>query len=218
MRIDHASRRALVIVGIAALLTLAASPSRSPLVLFNRTPSLPTGFYLRCGERAQRGDVVAFALPPAAWQYARSRGERTDVLLLKHVLAVRGDFVSTLDGELRVNGVRVGSIASADSAGRPLPHWSAARVLDRDELLVGSSHVRSFDSRYFGPIHTGQVLGVYQRLSFHSPSTAPTQSGSPRDPLPQERPPPIACDASGGPSDGERSKLTGEEHESNRAR
>lgn len=218
MKFDRASRRALIVVGIAGLLMLAVSPRRSPLVLFNRTPSLPTGLYLRCGQKPRRGDVIAFTLPPAAWQYAHLRGESTDVLLIKHVLAQGGDFVSTLGGELRVNGMRVGSIASIDSAGRPLPHWSDARVLSGDELLVGSSHARSFDSRYFGPIHASQVLGVYRRLSFGSPSIAPTDSGSLGNPLSLKNLPPIACDASGGSLDVERLRMTGEEHESCRAR
>jgi len=218
MRIDRTSHRVLAIAGIAALLTLAMSPRRSPLLLFNRTPSLPTGFYVRCGDRVHRGDVVAFALPRAAWQYAHLGGERTDVRLLKHVLAMGGDFVSTLGGELRVNGVVVGSILSIDSAGRPLPQWFADRVLDHDELIVGSSHARSFDSRYFGPIHAGQVLGVYRRLSFRSPSIEPAATGSLGNPLSLKHPPPIARDASGGPLDGERSKRTGEDHEPCRAR
>ena len=219
MSIDRPSRRTLVGVGIVALWVLAVSPRRSPLVLFNRTPSLPTGFYLRWGgDWPRRGDVVALALPPAAWSYARLRGERTDVLLLKHVLAGAGDFVSTLHGELLVNGVRVGSIASVDSAGRPLPHWSVARVLAGDELLVGSSHPRSFDSRYFGPIHANQVLGVYRRLSLGSPSAVPIASESIRSSLASSHPPTIACDTSGGSLDGEHSGGKGEEDESGRAR
>ena len=218
MRFDRVSRRALIVVGIAALWTLAVSPRRSPLVLFNRTPSLPTGLYLRCGQKPRRGDVVAFALPPAAWQYAHLRGEPTDILLIKHVLARGGDFVSTLGGELRVNGMRVGSIASIDSAGRPLPHWSDARVLSGDELLVGSSHARSFDSRYFGPIHANQVLGVYRRLSFGSPSIERTDSGSLGNPRSLKTPPPIASDASDGSLDVELSRTSGEELESCRAR
>lgn len=207
MRIDRAARGALTVAGIAALLTFAMSPQRLPLVLFNRTPSIPTGVYVYRCDRAQRGDVVAFALPPAAWQYAHLRGEHTDVLLLKHVLATGGDFVSTLGGELRVNGVLLGSIASVDSAGRPMPCWCAARVLDGDELLVGSSHPRSFDSRYFGPIHAGQVLGVYRRLSFRSPSIEPTDTGLLGNPLSFKPPRPIAFNASGGPFDVERSKV-----------
>lgn len=198
MRLDRTSRRALVVTGVAALVMLAASSGRLPLMLLNRTPSIPTGIYIYRGSHARRGDVVAFALPPAAWQYARRRGEPTDVLLLKHVLAASGDFVSTLDDQLRINGARIGSIASVDSAGRVLPHWSTARVLSGDELIVGSTHPRSFDSRYFGPIHADQVLGVYRRLTFHSPSALSTASGSQCVPLSINPAPLSAPSASGG--------------------
>ena len=68
--------------------------------------------------------AVAFWLPAPAWSYAKQRGDSTHVLLIKHVLAKYGDFVSTLHGELRVNGVRIGAIAAVDPAGRALPHWA----------------------------------------------------------------------------------------------
>jgi len=198
MRVDRASRRALLAAAVAGLLMFAAPSRRSPLLLFNRTPSIPTGVYVYCGSRVQRGDVVAFALPPSAWRYALLRGESIDVILLKHVLAVGGDFVSTLNGELRVNGTRVGPIAFADSAGRPLPHWSAARVLAGDELIVGSTHPRGFDSRYFGPIHVDEVRGVYRRLTFHSLFVGPADCGLRGGPLSVEPAPPSARSASGG--------------------
>ena len=198
MRVDRISRRVLLVATVAGLLMFAASSQRSRLLLFNRTPSLPTGFYVYCGSQVHRGDVVAFALPQPAWHYAHLRGESIDVLLLKHVLAVGGDFVSTYDGQLRVNSELVGPVASVDSAARPLPHWSAARVLAGDELIVGSTHDRSFDSRYFGPIHTDQVLGVYRRLTFHSLFVGPTDSESQSDPLSVDPALPSARNASGG--------------------
>jgi conjugative transfer signal peptidase TraF len=158
-------RFVLMIVTAAVLLIGDASVPHAPWLLYNRTPSMPTGFYLYWGRHAHRGDIVAFALPPAAQEYARRRGETTQLLLLKHVLAVGGDFVSTLNGELSVNGLLIGPIAAVDSAGRRLPQWIAARRLDADELLVGSAALRSFDSRYFGPIPVDQVIGVYRPLT-----------------------------------------------------
>ena len=181
MKTDRRFRRALMIGGIAVLLIAAASEPHPPLVLYNRTPSMPAGLYVYQSHVIHRGDIVAFPLPVCAYDYARHRGEPTDLLLLKHVLAIGGDFVSTNDGELRINGTLIGRISSVDSAGRPLPQWRQARVLDNGELLVGSSFDRSFDSRFFGPIHTSQVLGVYRRLAFHSSTDAPTGVRSLRD-------------------------------------
>lgn len=194
------SRRGLIVIGAAALLAIGSSRPRSPWLLYNRTPSMPAGFYLfECQAPIRRGDVVALMLPLPAHHYARLRGEPIDVLLLKHVLAVRGDFVCTLHGELRINGVFVGAIASADTLGRPLPQWRACRWLSGDELLVGSSQPHSFDGRYFGPIRASQVLGVYRPLTF-SFSSNPHRVGESLNGPPIDHAPPIARRASGGKS------------------
>ena len=181
MKTDRRFHRVLVIGSIAVLLIGGGSAPHPPLILYNRTPSMPVGLYVYRGRVIRRGDVIAFPLPVRAYDYARHRGEPTDLLLLKHVLAVNGDFVSTIDGELRVNGTRVGRIPSVDSAGRPLPQWRQARVLNDGELLVGSSLDRSFDSRFFGPIRTSQVRGVYRRLAFDSSAHKATDVRSRRD-------------------------------------
>ena len=170
-----------MIGSIGVLLIAAASAPHPPLVLYNRTPSMPAGFYVYQGHVIRRGEIVAFPLPVAAFGYAQRRGERTDLLLLKHVMAVGGDFVSTSGGELHVNGTFIGRIPLIDSSGRPLPQWRQARVLSDGELLVGSSFDRSFDSRFFGPIHTSQVVGVYGRLAFHSSTHEPTEARWLRD-------------------------------------
>jgi len=189
MKTDRRFRRAVVIGGITILLIGGASAPYPPMILYNRTPSMPVGLYVYRRHVIRRGDVVAFPLPVCAYDYARRRGERTDLLLLKHVLAVSGDYVSTTSGELRVNGTLIGQIPSADSAGRPLPQWRQARVLRDDELLVGSPFDRSFDSRFFGPIRTSQVLGVYRRLAFDSSTHEPAEARPLRDPSRGRAPP-----------------------------
>lgn len=174
MRTDHPRfRRWSVIAGAALLLIVMSSALCPPVLLYNHTPSVPVGFYVWCGQVPQRGDLVAFSLPMAAHPYAQARADSPDVLLLKPVLAVAGDHVSTLNNELRINGTFVGIIANADSAGRTLPHWRAARTLRDGELFVGSTRTtHSFDSRFFGPVHASQVVGVYRPLWLHSSSSS----------------------------------------------
>lgn len=201
MQADRRScRRTMIVIGAAALLVVAPLRPQSPRVLYNRTASMPTGFYVyQYRTPIHRGDIVALSLPRAAYPYARLRGERTDVLLLKHVLAIGGDFVCTLDGALRINGVVVGPIASVDSAGRPLPRWLACRSLSGDELLVGSTEPHSFDGRYFGPVHASQVFGVYRPLVFGF-SSSPQNPSESLPCSPTHRVLPIARCASGGQS------------------
>ena len=165
-------RRFLVVAAVAALVFVP----KPKLLLYNRTPSLPVGWYVYAGQTPQRGDIVAFTLPTAAHAYAMARGESTGVRLLKQVLATGGDRVSTLHGLLYINGVLIGTIPAVDSAGRTLPHWQADRVLTADELFVGTTASHSFDSRFFGPIRTEDVQGVYRPLCVDSTTSATIES------------------------------------------
>ena len=66
-----------------------------------------------------------------------------------------------------VNGQALSSTAilADDSAGRPLPRQAMGeRLVAAGEVWVLSAHVHSFDSRYFGPIGAGQVLGTLRQL------------------------------------------------------
>ena len=86
--------------------------------------------------------------------------------------AVGGDFISTTDRDLRLNGTPFGHIPSIDSAGRPLPQWRHARVLRDGELLVGTSIYRSFDSRFVGPIRTSRCSASTDALHSIRPCTS----------------------------------------------
>jgi len=170
------NRSLLLMLSVPVLLGLGLLPHR-PWLLYNHTPSVPIGVYRYAGRTPQRGDLVAFPLPGTAHDYARRRGEPTDILLLKPVLAVSGDQVSTLHGELRINGALVGAIPDTDSIGRTLPRWRSDRVLTDGELFVGSTRIEhSFDSRFFGPVHVSQIVGVYRRLTLGVSSDDTPQS------------------------------------------
>lgn len=183
------TRTRRVALTIAVLLAGGgAALPRIPLVLYNRTPSMPIGVYVRVGHAPGRGDVVAFHLPVTAWDYARARGEPTDIVLLKHVLAAGGDDVDTRAGRLVVNGLDIGPIPTVDSAGRPLPQWPADRVLAADELLPGSTLPCSFDGRFFGPIRLADVLGVYRPLGIGSASIDVNGNATIGNRIPSEMP------------------------------
>ena len=148
---------------LAPLAVIGLAMTR-PIVLLNRTPSEPPGFYIRTARAPSRGDIIAFKTPAPAFPYADKRmGYLHHRPLLKAVAAVGGDQVCTRGGELVVNGVARAPIASVDHRGRALPHWVGCRRLDAGELFVFSARVpNSFDSRYYGPVRLGDVVGVYE--------------------------------------------------------
>ncbi len=138
---------------------------------FNLSPSLPVGVYRVTAESPVPGSVVHACLPREVAEFARARGylgpgscAGNTRPIGKVVLAAAGDVVTVSRDGLEVNGVPVPNSGTAadDSRGRPLPHhvWGDHR-LGRDELwLFSPSHQNAYDSRYFGPVRTSDVISV----------------------------------------------------------
>ena len=135
-----------------------------PTLLLNRTPSEPLGLYLRTSETVRPGVMVAFRTPDPAFPYAdRHMAYLHRRPLLKRVAAGPGDRVCTRGDTLVINGLTRAPIQRWDREGRALPRWSGCRPLRADEVFVFSARVpNSFDSRYYGPVNRGAILGVYR--------------------------------------------------------
>jgi signal peptidase I len=100
------------------------------------------------------GDVVILA--PAD-------GNRSYV---KRVVALPGDYVEIVAGELRVNGVEV------REPYRSLHHdastLAALIVPPHSVFVLGDHRPESVDSRTWGPLPRGAVIGVARRIAFSS--------------------------------------------------
>ena len=155
----------VVVVGLAAQIAVTAGLiiDRLPApALVNESPSLPRGLYLRdWGASPARGAVVAFAQPEEARPYLGLWGMPPEVMLIKRVAAVEGDEVCAGDTVLRTPE-RTVRIRGRDRAGLALPRWTDCRRLDPGELFLLGDTETSFDSRYFGPVRTERLAGVYK--------------------------------------------------------
>lgn len=145
--------------GLAAVLP-------APSVLWNETDSEPRGIYVRTPEAPQLGRVVAFNAPTSVFPYADEHmGYLRRVPILKAIAASTGDEVCTLNGELRINGKWRARVLAVDTRGRRLPRWQECRRLRDGEHFVLSNRIpNSFDSRYYGPVRTSQIIGVFRPL------------------------------------------------------
>lgn len=150
--------------GAGAIIALPVAADRlPPLALVNETPSLPPGLYLRnFRAEAARGSIVAVRQPAAARAYLSSLGAPEDMALIKRVAAVGGDEVCASGERLRLPGRDVRVLAK-DGRGVRLASWPGCRVLREDEVFLLGDTEASFDSRYFGPVNRGDVLGVFER-------------------------------------------------------
>ena len=84
------------------------------------------------------------------------------------VVAMQGDTVQVSDRGVVVNGTLLSNSSplGRDSDGRPLPRPPMTlHILTADEVWLVSSHsVRSYDSRYFGPVAASRVIAVIEGL------------------------------------------------------
>lgn len=153
------------LLGTAAL-GAASMLSHRPLLLINTTPSEPIGLYVASTAQLRAGVLIAFQSPPAAFPYADARLAYLHRRpMLKTISAVAGDLVCTEAGRLAINGHDRAPISTTDSRGAPLPLWRACRRLEAGETFAFSDRVpNSFDSRYFGPVPTRTIVGVYRPL------------------------------------------------------
>jgi type IV secretory pathway protease TraF len=105
-------------------------------------------------------------------------------LLLKPVAAGPGDVVCRIGATVTINGRVAASARSADAAGRLLPRWSGCITLAAHQVFVLAPTPDSFDSRYFGALHSGHVLGtahpIWLRPIDGHAAVLPRQRGPPR--------------------------------------
>ena len=171
-------------LSLVAAVAVAVGASRSLRINFTR--SLPRGLYRVVGGPPSRGAIVIACLQPSIGKFARERGyvwtgdcPGDAAPVGKIVAGVAGDTIVTTAEGLSINGRQIVNTRALtrDSEGRPLRPFPFARyVLSTRELWLSSSHdVRSFDSRYYGPVDIGMVRARLEPLL-----TLPSGRGAPQ--------------------------------------
>lgn len=136
------------------------------IVMWNASPSEPEGLYLRTSDAPAVGRFAAFFAPSAAFPYAdRHLSYLHHTPIIKVLAAGAGSHVCTTSGRLEIDGQPRAPVIEKDPLGFPLPHWNGCRTLESGEWFAYSNRVpNSFDSRYYGPIKTDQVIAIYRPL------------------------------------------------------
>ncbi len=166
---SHPSYRRLLRVGLLATGATALAGLLFPVVhcpelrfVWNASASVPLGLYrIEPGVPARVGELVALRPSPALGRYmAERRYVEENALLIKPVAAAAGATVCRHDLRVTIDGRSVATALVRDRFRRPLPRWSGCLRLRPDQLfLVAPATPASFDSRYFGPVDRGRVVG-----------------------------------------------------------
>jgi conjugative transfer signal peptidase TraF len=134
---------------------------------FNSSASMPIGIYRTTADPTAL--TVAFCPGPEASSMSITRDYRPAgscpdgaAPLLKTIIAKQGDEVDAGPAGLIVNHHLLPHTKplSRDSAGRPLTAWPFGHyIVPAGRVWVASTlNDRSYDSRYYGPIQTSQIL------------------------------------------------------------
>jgi conjugative transfer signal peptidase TraF len=160
----------LLLVALVAFSACAVAVLAARRFVWNLTPSVPPGLYLRrVGAPITVGSTVVLPVPPRVRELVRERHYLPPgATLMKHVVALPGDHVC-LDGDTYlVNGRALARVRRVDSRGRPLPLYRFCGEVPPGRAFVATAEPLSFDSRYFGPVDLS-TLAVVTPLWTYSP-------------------------------------------------
>jgi conjugal transfer pilin signal peptidase TrbI len=156
------TRRFLLFAPLVSLLVLGAmlyAGSRFVVTINDQVAKClpPYRVFLvdRHNRRVERGGLYAFFA-----------GERMaplfplERLVIKRVVGGPGDHVSVSSAATTVNGKRVGEgLDLARTLGQPQGHYTRELDLAQDDLWIMGATRDSFDSRYWGPLPSHQIIG-----------------------------------------------------------
>lgn len=162
MHVKATTMGVLAAVFVATAALAVAAISQRDLVLFNHSPSMPVGFYVRQDTSPSRGAIVtvrARDVAPATAQ-ERSFDEPRD-RFIKRVAATNGDEVCADGRHITINGTIAAERYSSTSLALG---WNGCRILSAGEVLLLGESADSFDGRYWGPTSIDLIEGVWRKL------------------------------------------------------
>lgn len=152
------------VIGVA-FVVISATQMMPKRLVWNASPSVPTGLYWIKNGSPRNGDIVLVELPEPYRTIADQRGYLPKNLpALKRVRALSGDEVCRIGRTIFINSATVSVAQLHDIRGLKLPEWSGCRTLKPDEFFLLTDHPKSFDGRYFGPVDRSAITGIAHPL------------------------------------------------------
>jgi type IV secretory pathway protease TraF len=173
MRVRRHDRRvsARTLLPVAALIAIAAMASPRPardLLLYNHSPSVAPGLYVRVRAPPTLYALVTVrAVDVAPGEARRRRYDEPGDRFIKRVAALAGDRVCAEGARITINGALAATRQARDSHGQMLGHWEGCLLLAADQVLLLGDTADSYDGRYWGPVDSAQIEGVWRRLWPH---------------------------------------------------
>jgi conjugative transfer signal peptidase TraF len=156
--------RTAIIRAVTVACAAALYHAPRPLLVWNRSSSVPVGLYRVGRGRLERGAIVLARLPAPAARIAARRGYLPQTVpVVKRLGALPGDLVCADAARVRIAGAIVARRAR-DPRARPMPWWHGCGRLGAGQFMLVGDGSDSFDSRYFGPVGREAIIGKASRL------------------------------------------------------
>ena len=160
-RAQPARRIVILLIAVVGVAMLAVSASADARLVWNFTPSVPTGLYSIEDSPWGRGDRVALKPSGVLLETLQKSGVlKEGRLLMKRVAAVAGDRVCRVGQQVSVNGL-ASAVARDDES---LPAWSGCLWLEAEDVFLLGETDDSFDGRYFGVTSALDIVGPVRAL------------------------------------------------------
>lgn len=166
---------------LVALCCLILATAKFFGIIINTSPSMPPGIYVKKFTPVKRGDIVAACLDIRHTQlglqhhYLKSgfacNGAEP---VIKKIIAIPGDAVQLTDQYIQVNQkFYFYPTFYHDSRGTPLEIFPRGNYpAQNDYWLLGTNNPRSWDSRYWGPVPSEQIIeNLYPLFTIHGLTT-----------------------------------------------
>jgi type IV secretory pathway protease TraF len=162
MKLSRSQRLGLLVALLALIGLAVASVVSRDVLLFNHSPSVPVGFYVRINAAPAIGSFVTVRARDVAPHEAAARHyDKAGDRFIKRVAAIAGQEVCSEGRMLRIDGREVAAVLISDQ--RTIPSgWVGCRILAADEILLLGDSEDSFDGRYWGPINARLIEGVWR--------------------------------------------------------
>jgi type IV secretory pathway protease TraF len=161
-------QKAILAMAAVGLAGLAVKPliDPEPLLIWNASDSVPVGWYFVTKRPPKVGEITVIKPPDWVHLYASERGYLPqNAWLLKPIYAAHPSIICRFGSHVFVDGKYVAKAKIKDRKRRLLPVWKGCKHLGTSQYFVLGVRTGSFDSRYFGPVHADQAIGIAKRLT-----------------------------------------------------
>jgi type IV secretory pathway protease TraF len=149
-----------------------------PIVIWNRTESVPKGLYIVHEAPLERGRLVVYRPTEEENVWLAERGITPGTWpLIKRVAGLEGDEICWRDDRVLVNT----SLVAHRVEGVRFAALEGCRTIGRNGVFLLNLHPRSVDGRYFGIQGLSRVTGVAEPIWLTSNVESGVNSGDGRE-------------------------------------